>query len=67
MAQAVGSFDYPGPRGQITFGGNEELQSIVDGWPRRFVSEEAGRLGIKADGSFADIIRSYVEDVLQSG
>ena len=65
MIEALDGFDYPGPRGKVTWERNDQLQAIVDGWPNCFVSEEASRLGIRSDASFTDILRAYVEDELR--
>ena len=65
MVEALGSFEFPGQRGTISWEQNDQLQAIVDGWPNGFVSDEASRLGIKADASFAEILRAYVEDELR--
>ena len=48
--------------GRVKFNHDEQLQAIVDGWPRAFVSETATRLGISADGSFDDVIRGYLAE-----
>jgi hypothetical protein len=65
MVEALESFEYPAPRGKISWERNEPLQAIVDGWPNCFVSDEASRLGIRSDGSFTEIMRAYVEDELR--
>ncbi len=62
MVAALEAFDFPGPRGAVTWQPDEQLQTIVESWPRFFVSEEARRHGIAADASFTDILRAYVED-----
>ncbi len=38
------------------------VTDIVAGWPARFASERATRLGLSADTDFADVIRQYVAD-----
>jgi D-erythronate 2-dehydrogenase len=65
MTEALDGFDYPGPRGKVSWERNDQLQAIVDGWPNCFVSEEASRLGIRSDASFTEILRAYVEDELR--
>ena len=65
MVDALEGFDYPGPRGKVSWERNDQLQAIVDGWPNCFVSDEASRLGIRSDASFAEILRAYVEDELR--
>jgi nucleoside-diphosphate-sugar epimerase len=66
MIEALDGFDYPGPRGKVSWERNDQLQAIVDGWPNCFVSEEASRLGIRSDASFTEILRAYVEDELRA-
>jgi nucleoside-diphosphate-sugar epimerase len=65
MVDAVEGFDYPGPRGKVSWKRDDQIQAIVDGWPNSFVSDEASRLGIRSDASFTDILRAYVEDELR--
>lgn len=65
MIAALEGFDHPGVRGRVGWERDEQIQAIVDSWPRYFVSEEASRLGIQADASFTDILRAYVEDYPQ--
>ncbi|NJM36043.1 MAG: hypothetical protein HC850_16670 [Rhodomicrobium sp.] len=42
---------------------DDAIQAIVESWPRAVLAEEALRLGLKPDGSVADILRSFVEDL----
>jgi D-erythronate 2-dehydrogenase len=65
MVEALNTLDFGGTRGQVRWERDDELQALVDGWPRFFISDEASRLGIRADASFADILRAYVEDELR--
>lgn len=37
-----------------------EIERIVLGWPAKFVTERAGRLGFRADGGIEDIIRAHM-------
>ena len=53
--------------GRVSFAPQPALQAIVDGWPKVFVSALASRHGIRADGSFDEIVSSYVEDYLANG
>ncbi len=62
LADAVEASDFPGPRGKIFWEAEEEVKAVIESWPSTIVSEEAARLGLKADASVADILRSYVED-----
>ena len=66
MVDALEGFDYPGPRGKITWRPDDQLQAVVDGWPNSVVSDEASRFGIKSDASFTEILRAYVEDELRT-
>ncbi|MGP8435005.1 NAD-dependent epimerase/dehydratase family protein [Paraburkholderia fungorum] len=47
--------------GRVLFVPDARLQSIVDGWPRAFVSDNATRLGIAGDRSFDDIVFEYLQ------
>jgi hypothetical protein len=67
MVEAVQGFDYPGPRGKVSWERDDQLQAIVDGWPNFVVSEEASRLGIRSDASLTEILRAYVDDDRQAG
>lgn len=40
------------------------IQKIVAGWPQRFATPRAERLGFKADASMDEIVRQHVEDEL---
>src|SRR5580698_8001235 len=39
-----------------------DIQRIVDGWPRRLDASKAESLGFRAETSFAEIIRTHLED-----
>lgn len=43
---------------------DEDIKAIVRNWPENFEPQRALELGFKADNSFADIIRIYMEDDL---
>jgi nucleoside-diphosphate-sugar epimerase len=43
---------------------DETVSRIVAGWPRRFDAKRAHALGFRAESSFEEIIRVYVEDEL---
>ncbi len=49
--------------GKITFMPDAVLESIVEGWPKGFVSRTASAAGISADNDFGDIIRRYAESL----
>jgi nucleoside-diphosphate-sugar epimerase len=40
------------------------VAGIVDGWPRQFDARRAEQFGFKAESTFDEIIRVYVEDEL---
>lgn len=62
LADTVEDFDFPGPRGKVHWEPEEEIQAIVDSWPSAIVAEEAMHLGLRADASVSDILRSFIED-----
>ncbi|MEP2703732.1 MAG: D-erythronate dehydrogenase [Roseibium sp.] len=41
---------------------NETILNIVAGWPRQFDASRAEYLGFKADSSFEEIVRIYIDD-----
>lgn len=45
---------------------NETIWRIVKGWPSRFEAKRSRDLGFKAEGSFDEIIRVYIEDDLDA-
>ncbi|EGP09700.1 hypothetical protein CSIRO_0632 [Bradyrhizobiaceae bacterium SG-6C] len=49
--------------GQITFVPDAALETIVDGWPKGFVSRTASEAGISGDIRFSDIVRHYAESL----
>jgi hypothetical protein len=38
------------------------VERIVGGWPARFESERAQRLGLRADPDFRSIVLQYLQD-----
>jgi len=50
--------------GAISFEIDDQVQAIVDGWPRTSYSARAEALGFPRDRDIADIIRAYIEDEL---
>src|SRR5579859_984033 len=48
--------------GRVRIAPDEALQSIVDGWPRRFVSTDATRLGLNADATIDAVIDDHLQD-----
>lgn len=47
----------------VTFKPDDALNAIVETWPKGFVSQRANELRIRADESFDDIIRHYLESL----
>jgi hypothetical protein len=41
---------------------NDEIQGLIESWPRAVVAEEALRHGIETDESIAEILRAFIED-----
>ncbi len=50
------------PVGRVTFAPEPALQAIVDGWPKRFVSADASRLGLAADSDSEAIVTAYLAE-----
>lgn len=48
--------------GRVTFMQDAAVQAIVDGWPKRFVSANASRLGLCSDPDFATIVTSHLAE-----
>jgi nucleoside-diphosphate-sugar epimerase len=49
-------------RALVRFEHDARIAGIVANWPSGASAERAQRLGLEADGSFADIIRQYIAD-----
>jgi D-erythronate 2-dehydrogenase len=64
MVAAVAAWPSGGavPRGTVTYAPDPALQAVVDGWPRRFVSATARRLGLEADADLPALIADHVHD-----
>jgi nucleoside-diphosphate-sugar epimerase len=45
----------------VTLKPDESIARIVGGWPSRFDCQRTHRFGLKADASYQDIIRQYIE------
>lgn len=58
MAEAVKRY---GGTGEITYARDTRMQAVVDGWPSRFVSAWATRLGLAADGDLDTLISDYLD------
>jgi nucleoside-diphosphate-sugar epimerase len=50
--------------GRIRWEPDPLIQKIVVGWPQRFATPRAERLGFKADASMDEIVRQHIEDEL---
>jgi nucleoside-diphosphate-sugar epimerase len=50
-----------GATGTIRYAPDPQVQTIVGGWPRRFVSDRATRLGIMADADLDALISDYLD------
>ena len=49
-------------RKRVRFERDERIAAIVANWPAGATAARAAKLGLKADNSFADIIRQYIAD-----
>ena len=54
------------PCGKISFEIDDEIQTIVNGWPKETWSARAEALGFKPDESMDEIIQAYIEDELDA-
>lgn len=52
----------PAPEGRIKWEPQEDIQRIVKGWRFDLRPEKSVKLGLKADSSFEDNVRYYIED-----
>jgi D-erythronate 2-dehydrogenase len=62
MLQALDDLAGPAALSLITHRPDEAVARIVAGWPARFDSPRAARLGLKPDADFASVLRQYVAD-----
>ena len=49
-------------RALVRFERDARIAGIVANWPTGATAVRAGKLGLQADASFADIIRQYISD-----
>jgi hypothetical protein len=49
-------------RERVRFVPDARIAAIVAGWPGAASAERAARLGLRAEASFADIVRQYIAD-----
>ena len=54
-------------RARVRFERDERIADIVANWPTGASGARAAALGLKADASFADIVRQYIDDCRASG
>lgn len=67
VAEMVAAIERAGGRtvvDRIRWEPDAVIQKIVDGWPRRFATPRAERMGFKADASLDEIVQQHVEDEL---
>ncbi len=64
MIDAMTAVAGPEPAKLITWNAQPEIQTILDGWRLDVRPEKAATLGLKADSSFEDNIRFFLEDDL---
>jgi nucleoside-diphosphate-sugar epimerase len=62
MLAALEEVAGPEVRARVKFVRDETIAGIVANWPRGATAKRAERLGLRADPSFADIIRRYIAD-----
>lgn len=62
MLDALEAVAGPKVRALVKFQRDERIAGIVANWPKGASAARAAALGLKADASFEDIIRQYIED-----
>jgi D-erythronate 2-dehydrogenase len=62
MLDALEAVAGPKVRALVKFQRDERIAGIVANWPKGASAVRATALGLKADGSFEDIIRQYIAD-----
>jgi D-erythronate 2-dehydrogenase len=62
MLDALEAVAGPEVRALVKFQRDERIAGIVANWPQGASAARATALGLKADGSFEDIIRQYIAD-----
>lgn len=66
MLDALEQVAGPAVRARVRFERDERIAGIVAGWPKAASGRRAAGLGLKADDSFADIVRQYIADCERS-
>jgi D-erythronate 2-dehydrogenase len=67
MLAALEQVAGPAVRARVRFERDERIAGIVANWPTGATAARAARLGLKADSSFVDIVRQYIDDCRRSG
>jgi nucleoside-diphosphate-sugar epimerase len=67
MLDALEAVAGPKVRARVRFERDPVIAGIVANWPSGATAERAARLGLRADASFADIIRQYIDDRRAAG
>ena len=67
MLAALEEVAGPEVRARVRFERDERIAGIVANWPSGVTALRAPRLGLKADGDFASIIRQYIAACRSSG
>ncbi len=67
MLQALLEVAGPEVHARVKFQRDERIAGIVANWPAGVIAKRAPRLGLKADSSYADIIRQYIHDCRANG
>jgi len=62
MLDALEAVAGPKVRARVRFERDPVIAGIVANWPTGATAERAARLGLRADETFADIIRQYIDD-----
>jgi nucleoside-diphosphate-sugar epimerase len=62
MLDALEQVAGPAVRARVRFERDERIAGIVANWPAGASAARAARLGLRADTTFADIIRQYIDD-----
>jgi D-erythronate 2-dehydrogenase len=62
MLDALEAVAGPQVRARVRMQRDERIAGIVRNWPRGVVTPRAHALGLRAESSFEDIVRSYIDD-----
>lgn len=64
MLDAVGSVAGADAASLVSFGPDEKILNIVNGWPVRFHADRAVALGFRGDSEVRSIVQNFIEDEL---